>query len=169
MFTLGFPNHEVRTGFADSLYQMATDTTPGDDGRNVFLDAYYDFRDYDDLPAFIDAIKTFFAGVPYQWERDNKNEHYYHALLYTLLTAFGADIRAEEPTAKGSTDITLLMPKGIYVMELKYDKSAQEALDQVNEKGYAEKYRLDGRPVTKVGISFSSKDRNITEFLVQGV
>ena len=169
MFTLGFPNHEVRTGFADSLYQLVTDTTPGDDGRNVFLDAYYDFRDYDDLPAFIDAIKTFFAGVPYQWERDNKNEHYYHALLYTLLTAFGTDIRAEEPMAKGSTDITLLMPKGIYVMELKYDRSAQEALDQVNEKGYAEKYRLDGRPVTKVGISFSSKDRNIPDFLVQGV
>ena len=167
LFTLGFPNHEVRTGFADTLYQVITDTSPGDDGRNVFLDAYYDFRDDDDLPAFIEAVRTFFAGVPYQWQHDNRNEHYYHALLYTLLTAFGADVRAEEPTAKGSTDITLLMPRGIYVMELKYDKSAQEALGQINAKGYADKYRLDGRPVTKVGIAFSSKERNITEYIFE--
>lgn len=98
------------------------------------------------------------------WEKDNKNEHYYHALLYTLLMAFGADVRAEGPTAKGCTDLTLLMPKGIYVIEIKYDKSAQEALDQITAKGYAEKYRLDGRPVIKVGIDFSSTERNISEW-----
>ena len=58
--------------------------------------AYYDFWESDDLPAFIEAIKTFFACVPYQWAQDNQNEHHYHALLYTLLVAFGADVRAEE-------------------------------------------------------------------------
>ena len=126
--------------------------------------AYYDFQENDDLPAFIEAIKTFYTSVPYQWEKDNRNEHYYHALLYTLLTSFGADVRAEEPTAKGQTDLTLLMPKGIYVMEIKYDHTVQEALDQINRKGYAEKYALDGRPVTKIGIAFSSEERNITDW-----
>lgn len=163
MFTLGFPNQEVRTGFADSLYQIVSDTRPDDSGRNVFLDAYYDFRDTGDLAAFIEALKTFFAGLPYQWEKDNRNEHYYHSLLYTLLTAFGADIRAEELTAKGQSDLVLLMPKGIYIMEIKYDDTAQKALEQIDLKGYAEKYKLDGRPITKVGIAFSSEERNITE------
>lgn len=163
MFTLGFPNQEVRTGFADSLYQIVSDTRPDDSGRNVFLDAYYDFRDTGDLAAFIEALKTFFAGLPYQWEKDNRNEHYYHSLLYTLLTAFGADIRAEEPTAKGQSALVLLMPKGIYIMEIKYDDTAQKALEQIDLKGYAEKYKLDGRPITKVGIAFSSEERNITE------
>lgn len=163
MFTLGFPNQEVRTGFADSLYQIVSDTRPDDSGRNVFLDAYYDFRDTGDLAAFIEALKTFFAGLPYQWEKDNRNEHYYHSLLYTLLTAFGADIRAEELTAKGQSDLVLLMPKGIYIMEIKYDDTAQKALEQIDLKGYAEKYELDGRPITKVGIAFSSEERNITE------
>lgn len=162
MYTLGFPNYEVRTGFADCLYQMVSDTQSDDAARNALLDAYYDFRDTGDLPAFIEAVKTFFAGVPYQWESDNRNEHYYHALLYTLLTAFGADIRAEETSAKGRSDLTLLMPKGIYVMELKYDGSADAALAQINERGYADKYALDGRPVTKVGISFDPKERNIS-------
>jgi hypothetical protein len=164
MYTLGFPNEEVRKGFAGNLFQYITDTKSDNRIRSVFLKAYYDFSDTDDLPAFIEAIKTFFAGIPYQWEKDNRNEHHYHALLYTLLVAFGADVRAEEPTAKGRSDITLKMPQGIYVMELKYDKPVQEALDQIDQKGYAEKYALDGRPVTKVGIAFSSEERNITDW-----
>ena len=49
-------------------------------------------------------------------------------------------------------------------MELKYNRTAQEALDQIDRRGYAEKYRLDGRPVTKVGIAFSSEERNITDW-----
>jgi hypothetical protein len=167
MYTLGFPNQEVRTGFADCLYQIISDTRPDNSSRNIFLDAYYDFRDSDALPPFIEALKAFYAGVPYQWERDNKNEHYYHSLLYTLLVAFGADVRAEEPTAKGRSDLVLLMPKGIYVMEIKYDDTAEAALAQIDRKGYADKYALDGRPVTKVGIAFSSEERNITEWRME--
>jgi hypothetical protein len=165
LYTLGFPNEEVRKGFAGSLYSYITNTASGNDReRSALMIAYKMFQRNDDLPTFIEAIKTFFAGVPYQWEQDNKNEHYYHALLYTLLVAFGADVRAEEPTAKGRSDITLKMPKGIYVMELKYDKPVQEALDQIDLKGYAEKYRLDGRPVTKIGLCFSSEERNISDW-----
>ena len=164
IYTLGFPNQEVRTGFASSLYRYVTDTTADNRDRSALMSAYKLFHRTDDLLAFIEAIKTFFASVPYQWAQDNRNEHHYHALLYTLLVAFGADVRAEEPTAKGRADITLKMPKGIYVIELKYDKPVQEALDQINQKGYAEKYRLDGRPVTKVGITFSSEERNITDW-----
>ncbi len=69
--------------------------------------------------------------------------------------------------AKGQSDLTLRMPKGIYVMEIKYGHTAQEALDQIDRKGYAEKYRLDGRPITKVGIAFSEEERNIVEWEVR--
>lgn len=167
-YTLGFPNHEVRTGFASSLCRYVTNTTADNRDRNALMNAYKAFRRNDDLPAFIEAVKTFYASVPYQWEKDNRND-YYHALLYTLLMAFGADVRTEEPTAKGQADLTLLMPKGIYVMEIKCDHTAQEALDQINSKGYADKYALDGRPVTKVGVSFSSEERNITEWKTEKV
>ena len=56
------------------------------------------------------------------------------------------------------------MPRSIYVMELKYNDTAEAALEQINRKGYADKYALDGRPVTKVGIAFSSEERNITDW-----
>ena len=164
-YTLGLPNQEVRTGFADCLYQSIIKVKGTDDNKAVFMIAYSQFLETDDLPTFIESVKTFFAGIPYHLERGNQNEHYYHSLLYTLLVAFGADVRAEDPMAKGRSDITLLMPKGIYIMELKYDHSAQEALEQINQKGYADKYRMDGRPIIKVGISFSSEERNITEWV----
>ena len=164
LYTLGFPNAEVRTGFAGNLYRYLTNTTSDNRDRTKLIKAYKLFERTNDLPAFIEAIKTFFAGLPYQWEKDNRNEHYYHSLLYTLLVAFGADVRAEEPSAKGRSDITLLMPKGIYVIEIKYNDTADAAIAQIDAKGYAEKYRLDGRPVTKVGMAFSSEERNITDW-----
>lgn len=164
MYTLGFPNEEVRKGFAGSLYSHVTNATGNDRERSALMKAYKMFYRDDDLPAFIEAVKTFYASVPYQWEKDNRNEHYYHALLYTLLMAFGADVHAEEPSAKGCSDLTLKMPKGIYVMEIKYNDTAEAALDQIGRKGYADKYALDGRRVTKVGIAFSSEERNITDW-----
>ena len=56
------------------------------------------------------------------------------------------------------------MPLGIYIMEIKYDSTAAEALEQINQKGYADKYLIEGRPITKVGIAFSSQERNIIEW-----
>jgi hypothetical protein len=163
-YMLGFPNREVRRGFAECLYRHVAAVGGSDENKGNLFQAYKQFSRTANLDAFIEALKTFFAGVPYHWEKENKNEHYYHALLYTLLVSFGADVRAEEPSAKGRADITLLMPKGIYVIELKYDATAQDALDQIDARGYAEKYRLDGRPLTKVGIAFSSELRNIAEW-----
>ena len=171
-YTLGLPNIEVRRGFANCLYQHVVAVKGIDKNRNALQDAYYDFFDYDDLPSFIEAIKAFFAGIPYQLaakvedaQDTGKAEYHYHVILYTLLVAFGADIRLEESTAKGRSDIVLKMPKGIYVMELKVDDTAENALAQINKCGYADKYVGDGRPITKVGMAFSSAERNITEWV----
>ena len=161
-YTLGFPNDEVRRGFADNLFLLLTNIRPDSPEKNYFREAYYDFRDTGDLPAFIEAIKTFFAGIPYYL--DNKNECHYHVILYTLLTAFGADVSSEQASAKGRSDIVLRMPLGIYVMEIKYDETVEAALQQIEERGYADKYRADGRPVVKIGISFSSEERNIVDW-----
>ena len=68
------------------------------------------------------------------------------------------------PYFLSQSDLVVIMPRGIYVMETKYDRSAAEALAQIDAKGYAAKYATDGRPVTKVGINFSSAERNITEW-----
>jgi hypothetical protein len=177
-YTLGFPNREVRIGFAENLYQYVAGKQDQDDmKRNALVLAFRRFRRDNVLEPFIEALKTFFAGVPYMI--DDKNEHHFHAMLYTLFVSFGADVVAEDLSAKGRADLTLKMPKGIYIMELKYDDTADNALRQIDERGYASKYALErqrerqrvgdgtagiGRPVVKVGLAFSSKERNITEW-----
>ena len=161
-YVLGLPNSEVRRGLANCLYKYTMPARGIDTNKNALFRAYNRFGRSGDLAVFIEAVKTFFSGIPYQLT--DKGEHHYHVVLYTLLTAFGADITAEESTAKGRADLVLKMPGRIYVIELKYDDSADAALAQIRQRGYADKYRSDGRPVTKVGISFSSAERNITEW-----
>jgi hypothetical protein len=164
-FLLDFPNREVRQGFANSLYRYyASNDVRSKD--KLYL-AYLDFYRSNDLSAFIDELKVFFAGVTYQLFNDN--ERHFHALLFTLLTAFGADVRPEVATARGRADIVLKMPTTIYVMELKYDKTAAEALAQIDQRGYAEPFRNDGRTIVKVGINFGSTERNITEWVTEQV
>jgi hypothetical protein len=130
--------------------------------RSTLQMAYKRFRRDDVIAPFIEALKVFFAGVPYMI--DDKGEHHFHAMLYTLFVSFGADVVAEDLSSKGRADLTLKMPKGIYILELKYDDTAEAALQQIDERGYAAKYALDGRPITKVGLAFSSKERNITDW-----
>ena len=71
----------------------------------------------------------------------------YHVILHTLLVAFGADIRIEETTAQGRCDIELKMPKGIYIMELKVDDTAENALSQINQRDFADKYTTLTTPI----------------------
>ena len=173
-YELGLPNVEVRKGFANSLYNHSWGMRGIDTNKNAMYRAYKIFQRDDDLSVFIEAIKAFFASIPYQLaskvedvQDTGKAEYHYHVILYTLLVAFGADIRIEEPTAKGRADMVLKMPKGIYVMELKVDDTAENALAQINQRGYADKYVTDGRPITKVGMTFSSTERNITSTVIQ--
>jgi hypothetical protein len=85
-------------------------------------------------------------------------------MLYTLFVSFGTDVVAEDLTSQGRADLTLKLPRGIYIIELKYGKNADEALRQIDDRGYARKYAMDGRPVVKVGLAFSKEERNITEW-----
>ncbi len=159
-FTLGFPNEEVRTGFARSLLKYAYDyAAPNQLGR-----AYIDFRRYGDVDKFVNALKIFFAGFPYSL--NNMNEKHYHAILYTVLTSFGADITAQPETALGKCDLILKMPQTIYVIELKYKHSAETALYQIEKKDYATAYKGDGRKVIKLALNFDEDQRNITDYKI---
>ncbi len=157
-FTLGFPNEEVRIGFAHSLLKYGY----GNVRSNPLNRAYIDFRRDDNVEKFINALKIFFAGFPFSL--NNKNEKHYHAVLYTVLASFGADITAQPETALGKCDLILKMPKAIYIIELKYNHSAETALDQIEEKDYATAYKDDGRKVIKLGLSFDEEKRNIVEW-----
>ena len=163
VFLLGFPNEEVRRGFADSLYKYYADSYVN--GKDVIRQAYIRVLRGGPIENFLQTLQVFYASMPYS--NSNKNERHYQSILYAVLIAIGADVRTEVETATGRLDIVLKMPQAIYIFELKYDKTAQEALDQIKQKNYAVAYAADERQKYAIGLNFSSEQRTIDQWLVE--
>jgi hypothetical protein len=109
-------------------------------------------------------LKDFLSEIPNIL--NNKEEKHFQTILYVLFTWLGFYTEVEVNTAVGRTDVVIKNPKNIFVLELKVDGSAQEALDQINSKNYLIPYKYDGRTVVKIGVNISSENnvRTITEW-----
>ena len=160
IWTLGFPNEEVREGFAECLYKYYMEDYVGScDALGI---AFNDLRFEDKtFEQFVEVIRKWYAGIPYSITDKNLNEQLYQSLLYAAFLAVGADISAEDQTSDGRMDIALKVPHGIYILELKYGKTAAEATDQIIAKDYAVRFAADPRPVWAVGLNISQDRRTI--------
>lgn len=159
-YILGFPNGEVREGFADSLYKYYMEEYVGSD--DALGNAYRRLgRKEITVDQFIEVVRSWYAGIPYSITDKNQNEQLYQSLIYAALVAFGADVQAEDMTSDGRMDIALRLPDTIYIIELKYGKDAQEAIDQILSKDYAVRYAHDGRPIVAIGLNISPDRRSI--------
>ena len=163
MYTLGIPNREVRIGLGQSLVNYVK-ARP--DSNDYLRKVYFQWRrGAATLADFMQVLKDFYSSIPYDVANDN--ERHYQAILYAVLASFGADIRVEERTAAGRADLVLLMPREIYLMELKYGHTVQEAMEQLRTKDYTVKYRHDGRPVRLLAINISKETRTIDDWLCE--
>ena len=159
-FTLGFPNGEVREGFAKSLYRYYLEDYVG--SQDTLGNAFKRMRRKEiTFDGFIESVQRWYAGIPYSITDKNQNEQLYQSLIYAALMGFGADVQAEDQTADGRMDIALKLPDAIYILELKYGKTADEATDQIIAKNYAVRFASDVRPVWAVGMNIS-QDRRTT-------
>ena len=164
VYTLDFPNKEIEVGLFDSLL-------PGylgsgiDTGRVVIADisSYINSGKMDEA---LQMLADFLETIPY-CDNTNYEGHYQQMfyIIFALLTDY--NIIVEQHTAKGRIDITMETADTIYVMELKFNKSAQGALDQINDKHYAQAFALKNKEIVKVGLNFSVKDEvNTLEWLI---
>ena len=162
---LGFPNEEVREGFAECLYKYYMEDYVGSgDALGI---AFNDLRFKDKtFEQFVDVIRRWYAGIPYSITDKNQNEQLYQLLLYAAFMAVGADISAEEQTSDGRMDIVLKVPDAIYILELKYGKTAEDATDQIIRKDYAARFAADSRPVWAVGLNISQDRRTIDQYKI---
>ena len=164
-YTLGFPNGEVREGFADSLYRYYMEDYVG--SQDTLDNAFSDLRSNEiSFEEFVETVRRWYAGIPYSITDKNQNEQLYQSLIYAALMGFGADISAEEQTSDGRMDIALKVPHGIYIIELKYGKTAEEATDQIIAKDYAVRFAADPRPVWAVGMNISENRRTIDQWKI---
>jgi len=169
LFTLRYPNKEVQASLNDSLLQHFTGN-PLAVGRHVF--ALYDLLLANDLPALKPLFHAFFATIPHDWYRNSpiaQYEGYYASIFYSHFAALGLDIRLEDATNQGRIDMTVLFNGHVYIFEFKVvDGNPQgQALQQIKNRGYAEKYRARGEPIYLIGVEFNKDSRNMVGFEVE--
>ena len=162
-YTLGIPNKEVRNGLLNSLIPHYVNPRRSD--NNAFLLGFCKAVYRNDIVAALEHMRTYMATIPYDLE--NHSEKHYQTIFYLMFSFLNIYIRTEVKSAIGRADAVMHMPDTIYVFELKVDKSADEALAQIDEKGYMLPYHAEGKRLVKIGISFDSTQRTIRDWKIK--
>lgn len=160
-YLLCFPNDEVRYGFINFLIPYYTSMTNSDQG--FYIGKFVQELRIGDYNSFLTRLQAFFADFPY--ELNAKTERHYQVVFYLVFKLMGQFTHAEVKSARGRADAIVKTPKYIYVFEFKLNGTAEEALQQIDDKGYLIPYQADGRKVIKLGVEFSKEERNINRWL----
>ena len=157
------PNEEVRKGLFSGLLNVYLNPERGT--VKSIVDGLMKALRKGDPEEMMRSLDAFFAGIPYDLKMDNENN--FHNAFYILTTLLGIDTEAEIHTSDGRIDLLIQTPKFIYIIELKYDATPEEALRQIDEKDYTRKFSTDTRSLFKIGVSFSSKTRRIEAWEIE--
>ena len=163
-YSLDFPNMEVRNSFNTSLARgyINIHETSLSTMQTKCIDALYD----DDLETFFNTFKVFFANIPYDLSTKAPEETY-QAIFCAILYFIGVGVTPEVRTNEGRIDAVMETPDHVYIMEFKRNASADEALAQIKEKKYFERFLESGKRITLVGVNFNSENKNIDEFKIE--
>lgn len=170
IYTLSLPNQEVRTGYAEGLLSIYTGLEPKDVQVGFALKFWRALKG-GDIDLAMREMQVYLAGVPYVEGFKRKlddaatAEGFYEYTMYLIFSMLNVYARTQVKCAKGRTDIVVWMPDTTYIFELKVSGTAQEALQQIDEKGYAFPYKTDGRRVVKVGVKFDADTRTPVDWV----
>lgn len=172
LYHLGFPNEEVERGFVKFLLPCYT---PLDSNSGSFFVANFvrDVRE-GNVEGFMERLQTMFDDRSTFGRLQGKNDYrvagklelYFQNMMYVIFKMMGFYTEVERATSKGRIDVTIKTHDYIYIIEIKLDGTAEEALKQIEEKGYAKPFAQDPRQLFKLGINFDSTSRTINEWLM---
>ncbi len=155
LYTLDFPNREILVGLFESLLPNYLDELT-DEGDVAIAKMSVLIRQ-GDMDGALQLLADFLETVPY-CDNTNYEGHWQQALyiIFAILTDY--NIVVEQHTAKGRIDISLETATAVYVMELKFGKSVDEALAQIDSNRYADAFKMKDKQIVKVGLNFGLKD-----------
>ncbi|MCB9018096.1 MAG: ATP-binding protein [Prevotellaceae bacterium] len=165
VYTLGYPNEEVRLGFQKALMQHYA--APSLDVNAMFVLNFSLALRGGDMDKALTLMRAFFSSIPYDVE--NQTEAHYQTvfyLIFRLCTSYV--VRTEVRSAAGRADALVETADSVYVFEFKLDGSVEEALRQIDDKGYMIPYSANGKRLVKVGVNFDKELRTIGEWKVVG-
>ena len=163
-FILAYPNTEVRLSFTNYIlaeYMHVSATSIGTDIVINLQNALWEKN----WTLFFEKINQVFAAVPYKLF--NNNEAYYHSLVHVMLTLTGHLVLSELMSNKGRIDTVLETDDFIVIFEFKMDSSAEAALNQIHEKNYAERYKLNNKEILFAGVNFDSGKRSVVDWKIE--
>ena len=166
-YTLGFPNNEVKISFLTNIFDefYHSDVQSGFN----YLDFTRDFRS-GNVEGVLKRFQALFETLPYA---NDKNvtliERDFQNVIFLVFSILGYNTISEPHFSKGRADVILINKNFVYIFEFKVDQDAQTALSQINLKNYAGRYNMDGRKILKIGANFSSKEKNLTDWVVEEV
>lgn len=163
-YLLGIPNREVSEGFFKDLLPLYMNSGKSKSLGNIRALC----RDVisGDAEGFLTRLKTFLSDIPYDLSK-NKPEVYFENNIYIILKLMGFTVETEYRTSAGRIDLLVKTRGYIYVMELKLNGTAEEALAQIDRKDYAVPFASDARILFKIGVSFSPVTRNIDRWIIR--
>ena len=157
-YALGYPNEEVKYGFLKSLasyYLNAENNSNALDIRNFVKDVRSGNTD-----SLKDRFTALFARIPYPTDEKIVEQNFQN-VIYIVFMLLGQFVHTEVHNATGRADCIIETENYVYIFEFKRDKSAAEALAQIEDNGYALPYAADQRTLLKIGVNFNSKERNL--------
>ena len=171
LYSLGYPNREVRQSLNRSLLRYLVKDATRLMANSVQL---YRLIEANDFAGMETLFHAFFASIPYEWYTNNdiaNFEGYYASVFYSYFAALGLNITVEDSSSHGRVDMAVHFNDNIYLFEFKVVELASDgaAMAQLQEKGYADKYRGLNQPIHLIAVEFSKDTRNITAFEVARV
>lgn len=164
-YNLGFPNREVEQSFLNFLLPRYTGNT--DNRSSAFIEYFVRDLRNGDIESFLNRMKSFFADTPYELIRDLEN--HYQNVMFTICRLMGYYTKAEYHTSSGRIDMVVTAQQYTYVFEFKFNKTAKEALAQIDAKDYPLPFSANGQKLFKIGINFSKETNNIDDFVWKNV
>ena len=162
-YLLGFPNKEVENGFVRQLLPMYANNRKS----NTSFEVKRFIADVEsgDPESFMTRLQTFFEDADYRIS--GKKEIYFQNVMFIVFKIMGFYTEVERATSRGRIDVVIKTRDYIYIIECKLDGSADDALNQIEERGYWKPYVLDPRKIFKIGVNFSSEIRGIKDWKVK--
>ena len=163
-YRLDYPNEEVKEGFVNFLLPYYSYSKSAK--HTTIISQFVMSLEKGDADRFMQLMQSLMADTPYELIRDLEN--HYQNVMYIITKLMGLYIQAEYRTSRGRIDLLIGTDKYVYIIELKLDGSAEEALSQINAKDYALPFSVDGREVVKIGANVTSETRNLERWVMVG-
>ena len=163
LYTLNYPNEEVKNGFVNFLLPFytkvqATQTT-------TIVSKFITSVEKGKAEEFMKQLQSLMAGTPYELIKELEN--HYQNVIYIITKLMGLYVQAEYRTSSGRIDLLIGTKEYIYIIELKFNGSARQAIEQIEQKDYSLPFETDGRRIIKIGANISHKTRNIEEWIIE--